>query len=434
MIETFSTQTLVITAIFAILMIILAIKDYLSAKTDNHQDYKSIIISIGVLGTFLGIFLGLIEFDTSDIKESVPILLEGLKTAFITSIFGMFISIFLSIIQKSNGKGDIEDELQVFNSMNTHLEKLSVLKNIDEKFKQLDTLPLINTKLDSMDTSLKNFSHDISSVKEQMSSDQKKLFEFLEKNLDKVNQSLEDAIDTLSEGATEEIIKALENVIQDFNQNLTEQFGENFKQLNESVKNMIVWQENYKNSILDSEDRLSTAMQNLSDFSVKINDAIKENFEQSKQDNEKIQKTTEELFEKIALAVSTSNENTKTIKQITDDYENINDLSKKLQKIITINDNQINNLENHLKTFAEVGDASKGVVEQLKIFSDDIKNTLSVQSESLSKLTVELENQLPKSLDTLNKSLTSLTNQFARDYESFLEQISKLMRANNLSQ
>jgi len=433
MIETFSIQTLVITAFFAFLMIILAIKDYSSAKTDNHQDYKSIIISIGVLGTFLGIFLGLIEFDTRDIKGSVPILLEGLKTAFITSIFGMFISIFLSIIQKSNGKGNMEDELQVFNSMNSHLEKLSALKNIDEKLKQLDTLPLMNTKLDSMDTNLKNLSQDISSVKEQMSSDQKILFEFLEKSLDKVNQSLEDAIDALAEGATEEIIKALESVIQDFNQNLTEQFGDNFKQLNESVKNMIEWQENYKTSIVDSEDRLSKAMQNLSEFSIKINDAIKENFEQSKQDSEKTQKITEELFEKIGLAISTSNENTKTIKQITDDYENINDLSKKLQKIITINDNQINNLESHLKTFAEVGDASKGVVEQLKIFSDDIKNTLSTQSESLSKLTVELESQLPKSLDTLNKSLTSLTIQFARDYESFLDQISKLMRANNLS-
>lgn len=432
MIEIFSTQTLIINGLFALVMITLAFKDYSSAKTENHQDYKSIIISIGVLGTFFGIFLGLIGFDTTNIKDSVPILLEGLKTAFITSIFGMFISIFLSIIQKVKGHADLEDEFQIMSSMNTHLEKLSVLGSIDERLRQLETLPLMNTKLDSMDTNIKTLSQDISSVKEQMSSDQKILFEFLETSLDKVNKSLEDAIDTLAEGATEEIIKALENVIQDFNKNLTEQFGDNFKQLNESVKNMIVWQENYKNSITDSEKRLEIAMHNASEFSKEMNNSIKENFKQNKLESEKVQKITEVLLEKIETAISTSNDNVKVIKQITDDYENINELSKKLQSIITTNDNQINNLEIHLKAFAEVSDASKGIVEQLKVFSDQIQTTLSNQSEVLSTLTTELENQLPKSLDTLNKSLTSLTKQFSSDYETFLDQISKLMRTNNL--
>ena len=37
----------------------------------------------------------------------------------------------------------------------------------------------------------------------------------------------------MSEGATKEIIKALENVMVDFNKNLTEQFGDNF---NSSMK------------------------------------------------------------------------------------------------------------------------------------------------------------------------------------------------------
>lgn len=44
---------------------------------------------LGILGTFIGIGLGLIEFDTNNIEQSVPPLLEGLKTAFLTSIFGI---------------------------------------------------------------------------------------------------------------------------------------------------------------------------------------------------------------------------------------------------------------------------------------------------------------------------------------------------------
>jgi len=391
MIETFSTQTIIITSFFVILMLILAYKDYSSTITDNNQDYKSIIVSIGVLGTFLGIFLGLMEFDTTNIKESVPVLLEGLKTAFITSIFGMFISIGLSIIQKTNAHSDIEDELQVLNSMNIHLEKLSILGSIEERLKQLDVLPLINTKLDSMDTNIRTLSQDISSVKEKMSSDQKMLFEFLEKSLDKVNQSLEDAIDTLAEGATEEIIKALENVIQDFNKNLTEQFGDNFKQLNESVKNMIEWQVNYKNSIKELENVLAITINNISSIDSKL-------------------------------------------QAMTENYKQIDNTHIKLQDIIKSNEHQINNLEIHLKHMNEVGEKAKFMVDSIDIFSEKIKGSLSNQSETLTqlindsdKLKKEIEKQLPESLGELNKTLTSLTAKFGDDYHSFLQHISKIM-------
>ena len=61
------------------------------------KDLKSTIVSIGVLGTFLGIFRGLWHFDTSDITKSVPELLEGLKLAFATSILGMFFAIILTV-------------------------------------------------------------------------------------------------------------------------------------------------------------------------------------------------------------------------------------------------------------------------------------------------------------------------------------------------
>ena len=43
--------------------------------------------------------------------------------------------------------------------------------------------------------------------------------------------------------ATGQLIEALKEVIRDFNKNLNEQFGENFKQLNEAVERTVVWQE-----------------------------------------------------------------------------------------------------------------------------------------------------------------------------------------------
>ncbi|WP_223823665.1 hypothetical protein [Candidatus Enterovibrio escicola] len=43
----------------------------------------------------------------------------------------------------------------------------------------------------------------------------------------------------MSESATEQVIEALKQVILDFNHNLTEQFSENFKQLNEADHKLV---------------------------------------------------------------------------------------------------------------------------------------------------------------------------------------------------
>ncbi len=42
----------------------------------------TILTTIGIFGTFLGVALGLARFDTTNVQASVPALLAGLKTAF----------------------------------------------------------------------------------------------------------------------------------------------------------------------------------------------------------------------------------------------------------------------------------------------------------------------------------------------------------------
>ena len=56
----------------------------------------SAISTLGVLGTFFGITLGLICFNTQNLQQSIPELLNGLKTAFFTSLAGMIGSLWLS--------------------------------------------------------------------------------------------------------------------------------------------------------------------------------------------------------------------------------------------------------------------------------------------------------------------------------------------------
>ncbi len=60
------------------------------------EQLPSVISTLGVLGTFLGITLGLIAFDSNDPKNSIPPLLKGLRMAFLTSILGMVGSLILN--------------------------------------------------------------------------------------------------------------------------------------------------------------------------------------------------------------------------------------------------------------------------------------------------------------------------------------------------
>ena len=72
-------------------------------KSVNNLLYDSIpgvFTSLGVLGTFSGILIGLLGFDTNEIDKSIQILLRGMQTAFITSVAGIVSSLVFSRISK----------------------------------------------------------------------------------------------------------------------------------------------------------------------------------------------------------------------------------------------------------------------------------------------------------------------------------------------
>ena len=60
--------------------------------------FPTFLSTLGVLGTFWGITIGLSEFNTQDLDKSIPVLLEGLKTAFYTSLLGMISSMITNFI------------------------------------------------------------------------------------------------------------------------------------------------------------------------------------------------------------------------------------------------------------------------------------------------------------------------------------------------
>ena len=109
-------------------------------QKDKLLDHKgviemipSLISTLGVLGTFAGITMGLYYFDTNDLTHSIPLLLSGLKTAFFTSLAGMVGSLILSgqvnklFDEKTGGVSDSAEAagivVKALQSLQTQTEK-----------------------------------------------------------------------------------------------------------------------------------------------------------------------------------------------------------------------------------------------------------------------------------------------------------------------
>ncbi len=93
-----------------------------------------------------------------------------------------------------------------------------------------------------------------------------KLVELQEAN----NHILKTSLANLAESSSEEIVKALKDVVADFNSNIDTQFGENFKALNDAFHKLVVWQQRYTLMIENQQDATKKqhelTMRRLTDF------------------------------------------------------------------------------------------------------------------------------------------------------------------------
>jgi len=177
----------------------------------------ALLTTLGILGTFLGVAIGLIDFDAARVEASIPALLEGLKLAFVTSIVGILLAAVLRVLQVmmpspvegAEGGGDAQvggDPERVL------AEQRDATRALLQAVQQMDR---------RLDQRLENQHHEL-------------------------KQSLEGLADRMSELSSGHLVAALEQVIRDFNDRLGEQFGENFRRLDDSVARLVDWQDRYR--------------------------------------------------------------------------------------------------------------------------------------------------------------------------------------------
>ena len=204
----------------------------------NFVEYApTLMTSLGLFGTFVGIFMGLTGFDTAHIDTSIGKLLDGLKTAFFTSILGMAASIAFKVIDTNGSdKPMVADDAATSGDAGPN-EIYAVLK------KQQQAMDLLVQAIGgSGDRSLVG---QVQLMRTDINDFRSGAVKQHEVFAEKLWVQLTSFADMLSKSATQQVIEALKQVIVEFNEKLTEQFGVNFKRLDESVKKLVDWQQLY---------------------------------------------------------------------------------------------------------------------------------------------------------------------------------------------
>jgi hypothetical protein len=191
----------------------------------------TLLTTVGIFFCFAGITWGLVDFDPSDVIDSVPHLLQGIRTSFWASVFGIGCALTIKLRLLFFGEPAL---LMTGVPAGATIDDLIVqLRKLERSVAGADDCALLGqVKLLRNDSNAK---------------------------LDGLNQTFQRFADNIVAANLEALVQALTKIVAEFNVQLNEQFGENFKNLNCAVAKLVVWQKQYEqqlNSLIEEEIRI----------------------------------------------------------------------------------------------------------------------------------------------------------------------------------
>lgn len=387
---------LVVTIIFGILVAYILYFFLKEKQYSKESVLGNIASTIGVLGTFVGISIGLWKFNPNDITSSVPLLLSGMKIAFATSIIGMAASIFMKYIAlKNEDEENIDDIMELFNTIIA--ESRNVNNTLIENQKQTENV--------------------LNKVSEIWASHQENLTVELKSEILNLNNNT---------------ISKQEELIGEF-----KKLGECFTLLNSGVNNLLTWQENYKETIENTTKELEIVIQTIhnADESIesisKNSSLIKENNENLSEVLKEINKTQNVIIDSNKSIIEISNTAKESIPQINEHFTNIDNRTKEstayLQTLISEN---LNNIKSYLEKITEdvLSKTTQSIYENNRQFKYEISEHISqckMLIYSLKDLIPDINEHLLSTQKRFNKTLIHFNEEVQNSFKENTYEINK---------
>lgn len=377
-----------------------------NAKAAAHG--PAIFTTFGIFATFFGIALGLLDFDVSNVQSSVPALLDGLKTAFWASVFGVGIALTIKIRYAMWGISSKHQDGEVYGA------------TIDDIVTQMACVQqaLVGNDDSTLLSQIKLARHD--------SNDR----------LDALKRSQESFMEKMADNNSKALIQALEDVMRDFNAKINEQFGDNFKQLNQAVEKILVWQETYRQQMGEMIDQQKQTSANMSSATLRYSEILSKTekfsavaerlatiIEALDIQRNQIEQSLKSLAQLLTAASGSLPEVEKKILELTDQMtRGVRTSNEESSKAVR---------ETSTALQSTISDMRKMMVDMVQTTNHDfnahITTITNKTKEQVASLDIALEKELTKSLDSLARQLTALSQKFVEDYTPLTERLRQVL-------
>lgn len=210
------------------------------------------LTTLGIFFCFTGIAWGLLNFDASDVRYSIPRLLEGIRTSFWASVAGIFWA--LTIKARLAIWGDAKLSVTATNQPGATLNDLA------------EYLARLNSALAGKEDST-------------LLGQLKLLRSDSNYRLDRLHASFESYSEKIAEANSRALLHALQTVVRDFNAQVNDQFGENFKHLNAAVEKLVTWQAHYEQQLASLISQETETRRSMTEAATRFTDLVKKSTE-----------------------------------------------------------------------------------------------------------------------------------------------------------
>lgn len=403
--------------------------DKLTSNRRLIEFFPTAVSTLGVLGTFYGITEGLLAFDTSNLDESIPKLLDGLKTAFITSLTGMIGSMVLSTIinrKQDENDGGVSDINQAAGTICTAVKQMSDLnrETITKLANQMaesekDRKAFYRTMSDVMDR-VKQSQSNIATTLDKMNASETTIASTMD-SLVILQRSQESALANISETSAASL-KSIGNLEETTAKQTaaiaaTEKHSE---KISDSTRNLP--------EILDVLSGMSGTQDEMNDQVQKLKDILDAEVLSIEESMDKTNKLLERKFDEFTELLKKSNTEAlvEVMKKVTEEFQK--QMNALINKLIQENFDQLNKSVERLNQWQQ---ENKEMIASLTRQYKEMATNFEATSTSLDK--VKNDTAMLVSEGGKLRQLVDALNEVIINDQKFLEISNKLQQTAVLS-
>lgn len=248
-------------------------------------------------------------------------------------------------------------------------------------------------------------------------------------------------VNNVKEVFGEAVIGALNRSMQNLNDQLEKQFGENFKELNDAVKALNVWQSEYKEIVDESIKELKLLRDGFTHFETVVSENVNQHinslneglqsFAQTSEKNVEIQQSLSEASGNLSQLVAEARSNVEATKSV---FNAFNDFSQEvtaqvntsleahknavIESLNKLSDDVSLATEKNTEAIKLVSDTS---VEAMKSSADEFAGASKLAGEAAAKLTTDTEyfvGKFGKTSETVIKEIGETLEKFKVDFKN----------------